>query len=120
MDDRLKRALEFSNYRLTLYQQLDNLKLKTQNGLMFSHNGGTFKINRELIAFCNALLEDDQTETILLDINELPVFVSNLKEFYDTIYSKYFEVLNDYHQEYEKSRKSRRPAAIVEMEENEE
>ena len=116
MDERLKKALEFSNYRLTLYQQLETQKLKTQNDLMFSHNGGTFRITRELISFCSALLSDEQTETILLDVNELPIFVDDLQGFYDKIYSTYFEVLNNYHQEYERLKTARRPAAIVEME----
>ncbi len=115
MDSRLEKALQFSNYRTTLYAQLENLKLKTQNDLMYSHNGGTFKITRGLISFCYALMGDDQSDTILLDVHDLPILISDLKTFTDDIYSKYFEAMNEYYVEYEKLRKARKVSAIVDL-----
>ena len=115
MDKRLEQALQFSNYRITLFQQLKTLKLKVANRLMYSHNGGTFKINRELISFCYSLLNDDQTETVLLDVNETPILIDDLLQFTDNIYSKYFETLNEYHTEYEELRKSRSVDKIVDL-----
>jgi len=115
LDSRLEKALQFSNYRTTLYAQLETLKLKTQNDLMYSHNGGTFKISRELISFCHTLIGDDQSDTILLDVNDLPILISDLKTFTDDIYSKYFEAMNEYYVEYEKLRKARKVSAIVDL-----
>lgn len=115
MDDRLEKALEFSNYRVTLYNQHEALKLRMRNALTHACNGGTFKITQELIGFCNTLILDEQTEAVLLDINELPILIPELQEFYDTIYSKYFEALNDYSIEYEKLRKARKVSAIVDI-----
>ena len=115
MDSRLEKALQFSNYRTTLYAQLETLKLKTQNDLMYSHNGGTFEITRDLISFCHALIGDDQSDTILLDVNDLPILISDLKTFTDDIYSKYFEAMNEYYVEYEKLRKARKVSAIVDL-----
>jgi len=115
MDERLERALEFSNYRVTLHQQLETLKFKMRNGLTHSCNGGTFHISQELIGFCNSLILDEQTESVLLDINELPILIPDLPEFYEEIYSKYFETLNEYSAEYEKLRKARKVAAIVDI-----
>lgn len=115
MDSRLEKALQFSNYRTTLYAQLENLKLKTQNDLMYSHNGGTFEITRDLISFCYALMGDDQSDTVLLDVNDLPILISDLKTFTDDIYSKYFEAMNEYYVEYEKLRKARKVSAIVDL-----
>lgn len=119
MDSRLEKALEFSNYRVTLFQELKTLKLKMANDLMYSYNGGTFKITRELISFCQALLADDQSETILLDINDTPIFIDALSEFADKIYSQYFEALNEYHIEYERLRKARSVEKIVDLSPNE-
>jgi hypothetical protein len=117
MDERLEKALSFAEYRVTLFQQLEALKLKTQNGLKYSINGGTFKIDRELISFAKVLLDDRQTGAFLLDVNELPIFIDDLPAFYEEIYSIYFEVMNDYGEGYERIRKSRKVAAIVETRE---
>ena len=115
MDSRLEKALSFAEYRVTLFQQLEALKLKTQNGLMFSINGGTFRIDRELISFVKTLLDDKQTGAFLLDVNELPIFIDDLPAFYEEIYSTYFEVMNDYGEEYERIRRSRKVASIIEI-----
>jgi len=120
VDKRLEQALQFSNYRITLFQQLKILKLKVANRLMYSHNGGTFRINRELISFCYSLLNDDQTETVLLDVNDTPILIDDLLQFTDDIYSKYFETLNEYHTEYEKLRKARSVEKIVDLSPDEE
>ena len=45
MSERLTKALEFANYRLTLNNQLVSLRSKLQKKLMFSHlstAGGAF------------------------------------------------------------------------------
>lgn len=115
MDERLEKALEFSNYRTTLYNQIESLKLRMKNTLMHSYNGGTFEANQDLIGFCHAMLADGQEETVLLDVNELPVHVDDLRGFYDDIYSKYFEAMNEYNMEYQKLRKARKVSAIVEL-----
>ncbi len=115
MDERLVKAQEFANYRITLHQKQEALKLKMQNALQYSSNGGTFHIDRELIAFTKTLLDEDLTETVLLDLNGNPILILNLRTFYETIYSKYHEASNDYQREYSKLRKARRVSTIVGM-----
>jgi hypothetical protein len=107
MDDRLTKALEYSNYKVTVFQQKQNLKLRLENLLTFAHNGGMFKITQELISFVSSLLQKDVQEVVLIDSRENPVKISNLEEFYDTILSQYFEATNEYHLEFEKLRKAR-------------
>ena len=51
MSERLTKALEFANYRLTLNNQLVSLRSKLKTKLIYSINGGTFTISRELITF---------------------------------------------------------------------
>jgi hypothetical protein len=107
MDDRLTKALEYSNYKVTVFQQKQNLKLRLENLLTFAHNGGMFKITQELISFVSSLLQKDVQEVVLIDSRENPVKIANLEEFYDTILGQYFEATNEYHLEFEKLRKAR-------------
>jgi hypothetical protein len=107
MDDRLTKALEYSNYKVTVFRQKQNLKLRLENLLTYAHNGGMFKISQELISFVDALLRREVSEVVLVDSRENPVKILNLQEFYDTILSLYFEATNEYHLEYEKLRKAR-------------
>jgi len=107
MDDRLTKALEYSNYKVTVFQQKQNLKLRLENLLTYAHNGGMFKITQELISFVDALLRREVEDVVLVDARENPVKIANLEEFYDTILGQYFEATNEYHLEFEKLRKAR-------------
>ena len=113
MSAKLNKALEFANYRITLNNQLAALKAKTDSLLSYSINGGTFTIDRELITFCKALLDAKEKEAVLLDIYANPIQV-DLKDFYDEILSRYFEVTNDYHKQYADMQTKRRTAKLVE------
>lgn len=114
MTTRLTKALEFANYRITLNNQLAVLKAKTQSLLSYSTNGGTFSIDPALITFCKQMLDQDTTDIVLLDIYQNPIRVS-LSEFVDEITSRYFEVTNDYHAEYEKLKKARQVSKILDL-----
>ncbi len=116
MSTRLTQALEFANYRVTLNNQQAVLRAKTQSLLSYSINGGTFTIDRTLLNFCKLLLEEQQTEAVLLDIYNNPIKVE-VKTFYDEVLSRYFEVTNDYYAEYEKLRKSRKVHKVLDLNE---
>jgi hypothetical protein len=117
MSTRLSKALEFANYRHTLNNQLEILRAKTQNLLSYSINGGTFTVNRELIAFCKLLLDAGKTHSVLLDVYSNPIKI-NTAEFYNEILSRYIEVTNDFHFEYEKIRKSRKVQSVLDLNED--
>lgn len=116
MSTRLTKALEFTNYRATLNNQKNQLKAKTQSLLSYSINGGSFTIDVPLITFCKQLLDEGQQEVVLLDIYKNPIKV-DVAKFYDEIYSRYFEVTNDYYAEYEKLRQSRKVHKILDLNE---
>ena len=118
MSTRLTKALEFANYRVTLNNQQAQLKAKTQSLLSYSINGGTFTIDISLITFCKQLIDDGQSDAVLLDIHNNPIKVE-LEKFYDEIQSRYFEVTNDYYAEYEKLRKARKVHKILDLHEEE-
>ena len=116
MSTRLTKALEFANYRVTLNNQQAALRAKTQSLLSYSINGGTFTIDMDLINFCKLLLDEKQSEAVLLDIYKNPIKVT-LEDFYNEILSRYFEVTNDYYAEYEKLRKSRKVHKVLDLNE---
>jgi hypothetical protein len=116
MSTRLTQALEFANYRVTLNNQQAVLRAKTQSLLSYSINGGTFTIDRTLLNFCKLLLDEQQTDAVLLDIYNNPIKI-DIKSFYSEILSRYFEVTNDYYAEYEKLRKSRKVHKVLDLNE---
>ena len=59
MDQRLKEALEFSQFRTTLQVLRTNLKNKAENQLTVSYNGGLFKADQNLIGFILGLRSRD-------------------------------------------------------------
>lgn len=114
MSVKLNKALEFANYRITLNNQHEALKAKTQSLLSYSVNGGTFTIDRELITFCKTLSDMGHKEVVLLDIYNNPIQVV-LEDFSEEIVSRYFEVTNDYFMEYEKIRKARKVQSVLDI-----
>ena len=116
MSTRLTKALEFANYRVTLNNQQAQLKAKTQSLLSYSINGGTFTIDLTLITFCKQLIDNGQTEVVLLDIYNNPIKV-DVESFYEEIISRYYEVTNNYYAEYEKLRKSRKVHKVLDLNE---
>lgn len=111
----LSKALAFANYRATLNIQHAALRAKTENLLSYSINGGTFTIDPTLICFLRACIDRGLKRTILLDIYKNPIQITELDEFYDQIFSRYFEVTNDYLVEYEKLKKARKVHKILDL-----
>lgn len=119
MDDRLKKALEFSNYRISLFNRKEDIKTKVSGILTHSHNGGIFKVTIELITFVKLLIEEKRTDVVLIDRNNNPVEILDLQEFYTDIFSKYFEATNYYNIEYSKLKQARTVSSIYDFVEEE-
>lgn len=112
VDDKLAKALEASNYRLTLNIQRENSKLKLKNHLVYSQNGGLFKITQDFISFVFALSQSKES-SVILDSNENPVLIKDLQIFFEEILSVYQEAMNEYLIEYEKFKKLRNTKTLV-------
>ena len=119
MDDRLKKALEFSNYRIGLFERKEDLKLGMSNMLTYAKNGGIFKIDMTLICFVKMSIDNDKQRIVLIDTNSNPIVITDLKEFYDEIFNKYFEATNLYHTEYTKLKRSRTVSSLYDFIEEE-
>ncbi|MBC8429082.1 MAG: hypothetical protein H8D95_00700 [Candidatus Endolissoclinum sp.] len=113
--ERLEKALDFSNTMKTFNLNKNNLKVKTQNLLSYSTAGGSFTVDQSLISFMNFVVSSGKTEITLLDKNDIPVRIEDTEKFLDEISSLYFEVVNDYYNEYQQLRSSRKIEKVLEI-----
>mgnify|MGYP006276495745 CR=1 FL=1 len=101
MDERLEKALEFSNYMVTLNNHKRILREKFKEQTVYYFNGGQFTLTKDIITFVNMLVEKDNSKDIvLIDDNETPVLVPDLEDFLTDIIDAYFYAANQYHTEY--------------------
>lgn len=116
MDDQLKRALEFSNYRQSFAIQRKSLKEKNEAKLTYGCNGGIFKIDRSLITFVQMLLDQGRATNVpLLDSNENPILIDDLSTFRDEILDRYYTATLEYFEDYQKLKKSRSVDKIIDL-----
>lgn len=117
MDERLEKALNFSNYMVTLNNQKRVLKERFREQTVYYYQGGQFTVSKELMTFVSMLIEQgNDTDIVLVDDNETPIMVSDLSDFQSNILNTYFTAANEYHAEYEKLRKNRSVEKLVEFE----
>jgi hypothetical protein len=116
MDDRLKSALDFSNYNQTLNIQRKVLRDKLDLNLTYGHNGGIFKIDRSLISFVQILIDQGRERGVpMIDANNNPILIEDLLVFKDEILNRYFSACNEYFDEYEKLKKARTVQKLVDL-----
>ena len=113
--ERLEKALDFSNTMKTFNLNKNNLKVKTQNLLSYSTAGGSFTVDQSLISFMNFVVSSGKTEISLLDKNDIPIHIDDTEKFLDEVSSLYFEVVNDYYNEYQQLRSSRKIEKVLEI-----
>ena len=114
MDQQLKAALDFSNYQQTFSIQKKVLKERISAKLTYGFNGGLFRIDRTLLTFVDMLCTKGRTSgVVLLDANENPVLVDNLETFREELFQRYFEVTNEYFDQYQKIKKSRSVEKLI-------
>ena len=113
--ERLEKALDFSNTMQTFNLAKNNLKVKTQNLLSYSTNGGTFRVSQELIGFMQFVVSSGKSETILLDKNDIPIQIIDTEKFVEDVTSLYFEAVNEYYNDYQKLRSSRKIEKVLEI-----
>ena len=116
MQPQLKAALDFANYQQTFSIQKKILKERSEAKLTYGHNGGIFHIDRDLLTFVEMLCVKGRiTDVVLLDINQNPILITNVETFRDEIFSRYFEVTNEYFEQYQKIKKSRSVEKLIEQ-----
>lgn len=115
MDKRLDKALEFSNFMIVFNNQKRILKEKFLEDNVYYFKGSKFTITKELINFCNTLLQNNQCAVILIDDNDTPTEIENLQEFQDSILSVYVKNSNEYYVEHQKIKSQRSTKGLVDL-----
>ncbi len=114
MDQQLKAALDFSNYQQTFSIQKKVLKERIAAKLTYGFNGGLFRIDRTLLTFVDMLCAKGRTSgVVLLDANENPILVDDLEAFREELFQRYFDVTNEYFDQYQKIKKSRSVEKLI-------
>ena len=113
MDDRLEKALEHANYKISLNRARKNLLLKFRSDLIFAQNGGTFSITAEFLSFVDLLARTNNTEAVLIDDKENPIEIEDMVEFRDKALSLYHEASNTYLLGYSALKKARTVKSIA-------
>jgi hypothetical protein len=116
MEEQLKKALDFSNYRQTFSIQRRTLKEKIEAKLTYGCNGGIFKIDRSLITFVQLLIDQGRVSGVpLIDSNENPILIDNLETFRDEILDRYFTSTLEYYEQYQDLKKSRSVEKLLDL-----
>jgi len=113
MDNTVKEVFEFAKFQKTLQNQRDILKLKLESYLTFGYNGGLFKANPETIQFVKLLIDEGNETHPLLDLNDNPILIEDLKDLLTILLGRYKESTNEYYAEYSKLKKARNTKALV-------
>ena len=113
MDERIEKAFQTANYMASL-SNLRRVALEEyQQSLIYYFQGSTFTVTRELIVFVHTLTELGNTESIILDDNNIPTNIINLKEFLTNILNVYGEATNAFLVKYTELKSKRRVEGLV-------
>lgn len=107
MDERLSKALEFSNFRVSLFNKKENIRLKMDSICSYAVNGGIFKADPQTITFVKLVLDSGRDAVVLIDVNGNPIEITDIRSLYEELTSRYFQATNFYHVEYDKIKKAR-------------
>jgi len=105
----LEQALSFGNYQFTLTQQRTLLKQQFNDSCLFPWNGGMFRLSLE---FLNSIHLLDQSHW-LIDINENPIWIEDIKSFYQNGSEQYSAAISKYGEEYAKLKTQRSVKSLV-------
>ena len=98
MDERLKKALDIANLMVAHNTQRNLAKQEFNEKCLYHENGYRFTVNRELINFLSTLISMDHlADIVILDDFENPYMISDVKLFFDNVFSIYIEATNSYY-----------------------
>ena len=107
MDERLEEALEFSNFLETQNNQKSIFLKQYYDNLVHYVDGHKISVTTNVISFCQSMLALEQDEVVLLDDNNTPFNVSNLKDFTREVLGVYTFASRKYAYDYAKIKKNR-------------
>ena len=113
MDERLEKALEFSNYRITIENQKKNLRSRIDTLQTIMYKNGTWKADQTTIAFVQSLLDNSLEQSVIQDARGNPIKIEDLHDFKITLLSAYNAAMNEFLVESQKLAKARNIKKIM-------
>lgn len=108
MDERLQKALEFSNYTISINNQKQNLRNRLAQMQILHYSGGTFLADAKTISFLGTLVQLGHTSAqVIIDNKNNPVHVMNVQELLEKLVYQYQTAAQEYEQEFAKVKKAR-------------
>lgn len=115
MEDQLQKAFDIANYTTTLAGLKRVLFEEYKQQTVYFYNGATFKVSRELINFVKTLIDLDQTDAVLIDDNDLPVDIADLRKFLENILNVYTLAVNEFQTKYNALRSNRSVERLIDL-----
>jgi len=113
MDERLQKALDFSNYTNTIKNQKKNIKNRVAQIQLVYSDGGTFIADHTTISFLKTLVDMKHKNAVILDSKENPIKVISTEKLLEKLLSAYFSATNEYTLENDKITKARNIKQIM-------
>jgi hypothetical protein len=115
MDERLSKALEFSNFLATQNNQKRIFLAQYKENLVHYAHGYKFTVTQELINFCYTLSKLSSSSVIVLDDNNIPFSVDDIEEFTKELLGVYVFASRKYATDYETIKKNRSVQGLVDL-----
>jgi hypothetical protein len=115
MDERLAKALEFSNFLETQNNQKRIFLAQYKENLIHYTHGHKFTVTQELINFCYTLSNIYPDNAVILDDNNIPFTVPNIDEFTKELIGVYVFASRKYVTDYEVIKKNRSVQGLVDL-----
>ena len=113
MDERLEKAFQTANYMTALSNQRKVIFEEFQQSLIYYYQGSSFTVDRNLVTFISTLVTRDTAASVVLDDNNIPVEITDLKLFLDEIISIYASATNNYLLKYNQIKSKRRVGDLM-------
>ncbi len=115
MDEQLQKALEFSNFTVTLNNQKRVLKEKYTEELVLYYQNGKFTVTQPFFSFVSSLVSMEISQTVIVDDNETPIQIDDVIEFFTNVKQTYVTATNKYLNEYQELSKKRNVQGLVDV-----
>jgi len=115
MDERLAKALEFSNFLETQNNQKRISLAQYKENLIHYTHGHKFTVTPELITFCRVLSEITPNNAVVIDDNDIPFLIPDVSEFIKEIVGVYAFASRKYASDYEVIKKNRSVQGLVDL-----
>ena len=107
MDERLEKAIDFSKFIETQANQKNIFLKNYKSNLIYYAYGHKFVATPEFINFVSVLASMNEKEVVVIDDNEVPVYVADINEFYKELLETYVYASSKYANDYKTIKSSR-------------